>query len=256
MFLTAVMSKMGVYGFFRILWPLFPEQLRTAAPVLLTLALAGVLLGAFAAIAQKDIKRMIAYSSINHVSYCLLALFAVAGQAAANAAASVPALNGAILQMANHGLSAGALFLAAGILEARAGGLRGLGDFGGVRAKAPVFAGFCGIALFSSLGLPGLNGFPGEFLIFLGVFGLKPWFAAAAMLALFATAWFLLTFFQKVFCGPVGQAAAIQGFRDLTLVEKLNFIPLLFLMFLAGVFPGLVTHLFNPLVADWVAQLE
>lgn len=249
MFLTGIMSKMGVYGFFRILWPLFPEQLKTASPVLIILALAGVLLGAFAAIAQKDLKRMVAYSSVNHVSYCLLALFAVTGQAAINATASVSALNGALLQMFNHGLSASALFLAVGILENQTG-KRGLDDFGGVRTKAPIFAGFCGIALFSSLGLPGLNGFAGEFLMFLGIFGITPWFAAIATLGLFATAWFLLTFFQRVFCGPVGDNA--QNIRDLTHVEKINFLPALILMFALGILPSLLTNLFNPLVTAWV----
>ena len=164
MFLTGVMSKMGVYGFLRILWPLFPAQLHACAGPLLWLALGGVVLGAFAAMAQTDLKRMVAYSSINHLSYCLLALFAVAGATAPAPAAAASAFSGALLQMFNHGLSASALFLCVGILETRSG-RRGLNDFGGVRTSAPIFAGLCGIAMFSSLGLPGLNGFVGEFLI-------------------------------------------------------------------------------------------
>ena len=110
--------------------------------------------------------------------------------------------------MFNHGLSAAALFFCIGMLEARAGGRRGLGDFGGVRAAAPVFAGLCGIAMFSSLGLPGLNGFIGEFLIFRGVLGWRPGRPAVACLGLFATALFLLTFWQRVFHGPRAGAAA------------------------------------------------
>jgi NADH-quinone oxidoreductase subunit M len=251
MFLTGVMSKMGVYGFLRILWPLFPAQLQAAAPCLLWLALGGVVLGAFAAMKQTDLKRMVAYSSINHLSYCLLALFAVAGATKPDAAAA--ALSGTLLQMFNHGLSAAALFACVGILEARSGGKRGLDDFGGVRTVTPLFAGFCGIAMFSSLGLPGLNGFVGEFLIFRGVFGLAPWAAGVACLGLLATALFLLTFWQRVFHGPV--AAGVAAFRDLDRVEFLTLLPLIMLMFLLGVLPQIVITLFNPLVTAWAAHL-
>jgi NADH-quinone oxidoreductase subunit M len=257
MFLTGIMAKMGVYGFLRILWPLFPAQLHAAAPCLLGLALAGVVLAAFAASKQTDLKRMVAYSSINHVSYCLLALFAVAGCGSELARDSLPAtvaaLNGALLQMFNHGLSASALFFCVGILESRSGGLRGLNDFGGVRSVAPVFAGLCGIAMFSSLGLPGLNGFVGEFLIFRGVFGLAPWTTALACLGLFATAYFLLTFWQKVFHGPTG--AKVAHFTDLSGLEILTLAPAIILMFVLGVWPQLLLSLINPLVTAWATQL-
>jgi NADH-quinone oxidoreductase subunit M len=253
MFLTGVMSKMGVYGFLRILWPVFPQPLQAAATPLLWLAVAGVVFGAFAAMRQADLKRMVAYSSINHLSYCLLALFAVAGSGAANPAGSTAALSGAILQLFNHGLSAAALFFCVGVLESRAGGRRGLDDFGGVRTAAPVFAGFCGIAMFSSLGLPGLNGFVGEFLIFRGVFGLAPWAAAVSTLGLLATALFLLTFWQRVFHGPAKGAGV--GFADLDPSEKSTLIPLLALMFLLGVWPQLLAGLINPLVTAWATTL-
>jgi NADH-quinone oxidoreductase subunit M len=256
MFLTGVMSKMGVYGFLRILWPLFPAQLHAAAPCLMGLALAGVVFGAFAAMKQTDLKRMVAYSSINHVSYCLLALFAVAFGfgSAGSTDASAAALSGALLQMFNHGLSAAALFFCVGVLESRSGGLRGLHDFGGVRSAAPVFAGFCGIALFSSLGLPGLNGFVGEFLVFRGVWGLAPWAATIACLGLFATAFFLLTFWQRVFHGPRHGITA-GAFQDLTMVEVVTLAPLAALMVLFGVLPHLLTGIFNPLINAWVSQI-
>jgi NADH-quinone oxidoreductase subunit M len=256
MFLTAVMSKMGVYGFLRILWPLFPAQLHAASGVLLWLALGGVVLGAFSAMRQTDLKRMIAYSSINHVSYCLLALFAVsaADRGASSVAADAAALSGALLQMFNHGLSAAALFFCVGVLESRSGGRRGVGDFGGVRSAAPVFAGLCGLAMFSSLGLPGLNGFVGEFLIFRGVFGLVPWAAAVGCLGLFATAYFLLTFWQRVFHGPRAGSAA-DRFADLGGIERLTLAPLVVLMFVFGVFPQLLTGLFNPLITGWAVHL-
>ena len=257
MFLTGVMSKMGVYGFLRILWPIFPTQLHAATPWLLALALGGVMLGAWAAMRQTDLKRMIAYSSINHLSYCLLALFAVSyatGRPGATSEAATAALSGTILQMFNHGLSAAALFLCIGVLETRAGGKRGLNDFGGVRSAAPVFAGLCGVAMFSSLGLPGLNGFVGEFLIFRGVFGLDAGAAAVACLGLLGTALFLLTFWQRVFHGPRAGAATGE-FADVRGPELAALVPLVALMFLLGVCPQFLTRLINPLITAWAGHL-
>jgi NADH-quinone oxidoreductase subunit M len=248
---------MGVYGFLRILWPLFPGPLHDAALPLLWLALGGAVLGAFAAMRQEDLKRMVAYSSVNHLSYCLLALFAVSaatGRPGMSGAAATAALSGTLLQVFNHGLSAGALFYCIGILENRSGGLRGLGDFGGVRTAAPVFAGLCGIAMFSSLGLPGLNGFVGEFLIFSGVWGLAPWAAAIACLGLFATALFLMTFWQRVFHGPRAGAAA-GAFPDLGGVDKAVLGSLAALMLLLGILPQILTGIFNPLVTAWAGHL-
>ena len=257
MFLTAVLSKMGVYGFLRILWPLFPQQLHTYATPLLWLALGGVVLGAFAAMRQRDLKRMIAYSSLNHLSYCLLALFAVAlgtGGERPTADAATAALSGTILQLFNHGLSAAALFYCIGILESRSGGLRGLHDFGGTRTAAPIFAGLCGVALFSSLGLPGLNGFVGEFLIFRGVFGLAPWAAVIACVGLLITALFLLTFWQRVFHGPRAGGAAGE-FSDVSGIEYAVLVPLVALMIILGVYPQLLAGLINPLVTQWAGHL-
>ena len=181
MLLTGVMSKMGVYGFLRILLPIFPEQIRQVLTPLLWLAVATIVLSACAAFAQRDLKRMLAYSSVNHLGYCLLAMFAAVGAATGvnqPAIQKAAALDGVLLQMFNHGLTASALFLFVALLEKRSGGLRGLDDFGGLRKVVPVFTGLMGIALFSSLGLPGLNGFVGEFLVFKGVFPLAPWAAA------------------------------------------------------------------------------
>ncbi len=255
MFLTGVLSKMGVYGFLRILWPLFPAELHQHGTWLLGLALAGVVLGAFAALRQTEVKRMIAYSSLNHLSYCLLALFAVAVAGPVNAPASAAALSGCLLQVFNHGLSAAALFFVAGALEQRKAAAGGTGplllaDFGGVRGPAPILAGLAGVALFSSLGLPGLNGFVGEFLIFRGVFGLVPWAAAVACLGLFATAFFLLTFWQRVFHGPPRGLTTASG-ADLQGREYAVLVPLALLMLVLGLLPQLLTGVINPLIVAW-----
>ena len=268
MFLTAVMSKMGVYGFLRILWPIFPRELQAAAPSLMVLALGGVVLGAWAAMRQTDLKRMVAYSSVNHLSYCLLALFAVSyatGRNVATGPAASAALSGTLLQMFNHGLSAAALFACVGVLQTRKAHALSLPsdtgvppvslhDFGGVRTAAPIFAGLCGLSLFSSLGLPGLNGFVGEFLIFRGVFGLHPVAAAIATLGLLATALFLLTFWQRVFHGPRAGVTA-TAFADLNPIELATLLPLAVLMAVFGLFPGLLTGLFNPLITSWADHL-
>ena len=174
MLLTGAMSKMGVYGLLRIALPIFGPQIAQIRTPLLVLAVATVVMGAWAAAAQKDLKRVFAYSSVNHLGYCLLGIFAVAipASGAAAQASQAAALNGVILQMFNHGITAATLFWFMAMIQMRSGGVRGIDDFGGLRKPAPVLAGLMGIALFSSLGLPGLNGFVGEFLIFRGVFPL------------------------------------------------------------------------------------
>jgi NADH-quinone oxidoreductase subunit M len=247
MMLTGVMSKMGVYGFLRVLLPLFPDQIQTAMPWLLALAVAGIVTSTFAAMRQTDLKRMFAYSSINHLGYCLLAVFAVCGNSAAHGHA-VTALAGTMLQLFNHGITAAVLFACVAMLEKRSGGLRGTDDFGGLRAICPAFAGLWGVAMFSSLGLPGLNGFIGEYLIFQGVFAMQPAATAVAALGILFTAVFLLNFWRKVFHGPPHRRW--QAMRDLSLHERLLLVPGIALMFVLGVWPQLLLAWINP-----VAQL-
>jgi len=257
MLLTGVMSKMGVYGFLRILLPIFPEQIRLVLTPLLWLAVLTIVLSACAAFAQRDIKRMLAYSSINHLGYCLLALFAAASVATGVNAPELQkaaALNGVLLQMFNHGLTASALFLFVGLIERRTGGLRGVNDFGGIRKVVPIFTGLMGIALFSSLGLPGLNGFVGEFLIFKGVFPLAPWAAALSTIGLLVTAVFLLTLIQRVFCGPLN--ARWEKFPEITPTELLLVLPGTALMFLFGLYPQLVLGMIDATVVKMVEQLR
>src|SRR5262249_38167575 len=155
-----------------------------------------------------DLKRVLAYSSINHLGYCLLGMFAAVRLVGGESAPSVEraaALNGVLLQMFNHGLTASTLFWFVGLLEQRGKGVRGIDDFGGLRRVAPVFCGLMGIALFSSLGLPGLNGFIGEFLIFKGAFPLAGWATGFAVLGLLLTAIFVLSILQRVFHGPLNE---------------------------------------------------
>lgn len=260
MLLTGVMSKMGVYGFIRILLPIFRVQLgdERVRTVLLVLAVVTIVFSACAAFAQRDLKRMLAYSSINHLGYCLLAVFAVAKFTPLNDAVmdteKAAALNGAFLQMFNHGLTAATLFWFVALLEQRSGGLRGLNDFGGVRKVAPIFCGLMGIALFSSLGLPGLNGFVGEFLIFKGVFPLATCSASLSVLGLLVTAIFILTILQRVFNGPLNEKWS--QFPDLTPGEiGLLLIPIA-LMFVLGINPQLVLGVLNSTVVQMVEQLK
>jgi NADH-quinone oxidoreductase subunit M len=257
MLLTGVMSKMGVYGFLRILLPIFPEQIRAVLTPLLWLAVATIVLSACAAFAQKDLKRMLAYSSINHLGYCLLAMFAATSAATAVNAPEIQkaaALDGCLLQMFNHGLTASSLFLFVALIEKRSGGLRGLEDFGGLRKVVPVFTGLMGISLFSSLGLPGLNGFVGEFLIFKGVFPLAPWAAAISTIGILVTAIFLLTLIQRVFCGPLNERWA--KLSDLTTGERLLVLPSIALMFVLGIWPQFILGAVDATVVKLVQQLN
>ncbi|MEW6304640.1 MAG: NADH-quinone oxidoreductase subunit M [Verrucomicrobiota bacterium] len=257
MLLTGVMSKMGVYGFLRILLPIFPDQVRAVLTPLLWLAVITIVFSACAAFAQKDLKRVLAYSSINHLGYCLLGVFAVAKLTDSNNAWGTErsaALTGTLLQMFNHGITAATLFCFVGFLEQRSGGLRKLDDFGGLRKVAPVFCGLMGIAMFASLGLPGLNGFVGEFLIFKGAFPLTTWAAVLACAGLLVTAVFLLTLLQRVFNGPLN--AKWSGFGDLTQFERIVVIPATALMFVLGIFPQIMVEKLTGTVVMMVEHLR
>jgi NADH-quinone oxidoreductase subunit M len=256
MVLTGLMSKMGVYGFLRILLPLFPQQMRGALDLLMLMAIVTILFSAWSAFVQKDLKRTIAYSSMNHLGYCLLGVFATLRMTGANSGTAneqAAALDGVILQMFNHGLSASALFCFVGWMEDRSGGLRGLNDFGGLRKPAPVFCGLMGIAVFSSLGLPGLNGFVGEFLIFKGAFALTGWQAGVSALGLLLTAIFLLNVLQRVFHGPVNTQWI--AFPDLTRMERFTMAPIIVLMFVVGIYPQLLLRFINPSVMEMVLNI-
>jgi NADH-quinone oxidoreductase subunit M len=254
MLLTGAMSKMGVYGLLRLALPIFGHELAQIRTPLLVLATLTVVAGAWAAAVQKDLKRVFAYSSVNHLGYCLLAIFAVAVPTGSNEAVALSqtaALDGVVLQMFNHGLTAAAIFWFLALIEERSGGLLGINDFGGLRKPAPVFCGLMGIALFSSLGLPGLNGFVSEFLIFRGAFPLSWVSASVSVLGLLITAAVILTVIQRVFSGPL--PGRWKSFPDLTTTERLDFAPILLLMAVLGLVPQLALGTINATVTHLLA---
>lgn len=255
MVLTGVMSKMGVYGLIRLILPIFPEQIERLHAPLLTLAVITILYGALAALAQRDIKRLFAYSSLSHLGYCFLGIFAAAK-------AGIPgleneraaAINGVLLQVISHGIIAAVLFGFVSFLERRTGGQLEYESFGGLRKVNPAFAGLMGIAVFSSLGLPGLSGFPAEFLIFKGAFPFAPVASAFAVLGLLFTAVYLLTFYGRVFLGPLNVNRS--GSADLTGAEKIVVVPAIAISFALGIAPQLLLAFCNPAVTALVEKMK
>ncbi len=254
MLLTGAMSKMGVYGLLRLALPIFGHELAQVRTPLLVLATLTVVAGAWAAAVQKDLKRVFAYSSVNHLGYCLLGIFVIAlpsGSSAGTSLSQTAALDGVVLQMFNHGLTAAAIFWFLALLEERSGGPLGINDFGGLRKPAPVFCGLMGIALFSSLGLPGLNGFVSEFLIFRGVFPLSWVSATVSVLGLLITVSVILTVIQRVFSGPLPERW--NAFPDLTTGERFAVAPALLLMAILGLVPQLALGTINATVMHLLA---
>jgi NADH-quinone oxidoreductase subunit M len=247
MVLTGVLSKMGVYGFVRLLLPLFPNEIKILAPWLLALAVCSIVFASLAAWAQSDLKRMVAYLSINHLGYCMLGLFAVTATTVRPAVDVQAALSGVFMQIFNHGITAAALFYFAGLLEHRRG-LRGIGDFGGLMQRTPLLCGWMSVAMFSSLGLPGLNGFIGEFLIFKGSFAVAASFTAVAVIGLLVTAIVFARAMQALFSGPLAESCS--AFPDLVRSEKLVVVPVTLLMFAIGIAPQFIFNIFNTTVVQ------
>ncbi len=247
MVLTGALSKMGVYGFLRLLLPLFPNEIKVMAPWLLTLAVCSIVFASLAAWAQTDLKRMVAYLSINHLGYCMLGIFAVGGATIVSAPDSQAALSGVFLQIFNHGITAAALFYFVGLLEQRRG-QRDLNDFGGLMQRAPLLCGWMSVAMFSSLGLPGLNGFLGEFLIFKGSFAFATIFTAVAVLGLLVTAIVFMRAMQVLFSGPLAESC--NNLPDLRVGEKWVVVPVILLMFAIGIVPQFIVNIFNGAVIE------
>ena len=234
--LAGVLLKMGTYGLMRFAIPLFPMALSFWTPWLVTLAVLGILYGALVALAQEDAKSLVAYSSVAHMGFIVLGIFSGGPQGA----------SGAVLQMVNHGLSTGMLFFMIGVLYEQRH-TRLFKDYGGLWVKVPVFGVFFLLAAFSSVGLPGLNGFVGEFVILLGTFKIN-WIAAAfGTFGIVLAAWYLLTATRKLLYGPFNPAN--DDLRDMNGRERLIALSLVIFFFIIGLFPNIFFDKINPATA-------
>jgi NADH-quinone oxidoreductase subunit M len=250
--LAGVLLKMGTYGFIRFNLPLFPQAAVQLAPVMATLAVIGIIYGAIVSYSQKDVKKLVAYSSISHLGFVMLGIFALNAQG----------IEGAILQMVNHGISTGALFLLVGFIYERRH-TRELDEFGGLWQVMPVYAVLTLIVSLSSMGLPGLNGFVGEFTILLGAWGAgqaggslgSVWYTAIAAVGVILAAVYILYMFQKMFLGPVTKKAN-EKLKDLSWRELAVIVPLLVLIFWIGLYPKPFFDLMHPTVEQLVQTFQ
>ena len=247
MILAGVLLKLGAYGFLRLVLPLYPAQAQTFAWVLALLATAAIVFGAFASWGQTDFKRLVAYSSVNHMGFVVLGIAAAAwARGTASAADAVIAMNGAVLQMFNHGLSAAGMFFLVGVLYERTH-TRELNDFGGLWPLAPVYGGILVFTSMGSLGLPGLGGFVSEFLVVRGSWPIFTLFTAVAMLGLLITGAYVLKAIQKVLHGPVNTRWK-ETALEIAPREVVAIAPLMVLMLVIGVWPAWLLNVINAAV--------
>jgi NADH-quinone oxidoreductase subunit M len=234
--LAGILLKLGTYGFVRFAIPLFPDAALAAAPVFIALAVIGIIYGAVVAMMQTDIKKLVAYSSVSHLGFCMLGLFAL----------NLQGVQGSIYQMLNHGLSTGALFLLVGMIYDRRH-TRLIEDFGGLWKQLPVFSALLLIVTFSSIGLPGLNGFVGEFLILLGAFNVTPGWTAAAATGVILGAIYMLWAYRRVIFGPLTHPEN-EKLKDLNGREILILVPILALIVVMGIYPAPFLNKMKPAV--------
>jgi len=225
--LAGVLLKMGTYGFLRFAMPLFPYASHEYVPVIAILSVIGIVYGAMVAMVQPDMKKLVAYSSVSHLGYVMLGIFAL----------NVQGIEGGIYQMLNHGISTGALFLIVGMLYERRH-TRMIKDFGGIAKVMPIFATFFMIATFSSIAVPGTNGFVGEFMILVGAYRSYPVYAVIAVSGAILGAMYMLWMYQRVVFCPLDKPEN-QKLKDLNLREIITLLPLAILVFVMGFFPGL-----------------
>ena len=241
--LAGIMLKLGTYGFMRFGLYLFPQAAVDLAPWFLTLGVIGIIYGALVATVQRDLKRLVAYSSVAHLGFIVIGIFGLSTQG----------LEGGVLQMVNHGISTGALFLLVGMIYERRH-TRQIAELGGLQKVAPVFAAVFTVVMLSSIGLPGLNGFVGEFLVLIGTFVTHRWWAVVATVGVILAALYLLWAYQRVFHGTPEGANA--NFLEMTTRERLVMAPLLALIVFMGVYPKPVLDRIAPSVATLVDHVE
>jgi NADH-quinone oxidoreductase subunit M len=242
--LAGVLLKMGTYGFLRFAIPLFPDAAVDFTPWMMALSVIGIVYGSLVAMVQSDIKKLVAYSSVAHLGFVMLGIFAL----------NVHGLTGGVLQMVNHGLSTGALFILVGMLYERRH-TRQIADFGGVARPMPVFAACFGIVTMSSIGLPMLNGFVGEFLILVGAFLAAPIFAIIATSGVVLAAAYMLWMFRRVVFGPVDNPEN-RGLIDLGLRERVVMMAMVIPIIWIGVYPNPLLRRIEPSVIELIRQLE
>ncbi|MDH4263547.1 MAG: NADH-quinone oxidoreductase subunit M [Spirochaetia bacterium] len=231
--LAGVLLKMGTYGFIRFNIPLFPDATVALAPFMSILAVVGIVYGAFMALVQTDVKRLVAYSSVSHMGFIMLGIFAL----------NEEGLNGAVLQMLNHGISTGMLFLLVGMIYERRH-TRMINEYGGIAKKMPIFAVYTMIAMLSSIALPGTNGFVGEFLILSGGFLRDHALGIIATSGVIFGAVYMLWMYQRVFLGKIVKKEN-EELTDLNFREQFILIPLVVLIFAIGVYPGYMLKTFK-----------
>ncbi|MBI4430355.1 MAG: NADH-quinone oxidoreductase subunit M [Candidatus Omnitrophica bacterium] len=242
--LAGVLLKMGTYGFIRVCLPMLPQASEFFAPFVAVLAMIGIVYGALVAMAQTDIKKLVAYSSVSHLGFVMLGLFAMNSQG----------ITGGVLQMINHGISTGALFLLVGIIYERRH-TRKIQEFGGLAHVMPVYAALFAVTLFSSIGLPGLNGFVGEFLILLGAFQKELWYAAVAVSGIVLGAGYMLWLYQRVMFGTVTHPEN-KMLKDCSRREVLYMAPLIILMLWIGIYPKPYLRLIESSVMGTIQSLK
>ncbi len=234
--LAGVLLKMGSYGFLRFNLPLFPQATQMYTPLLAFLAIVGIIYGALVALVQKDVKSLVAYSSIAHLGFVMLGV----------ASLTMQGLSGAVLQGVNHGLATGALFLMVGMIYDRRH-TRLFSEYGGLWKVVPVWSAFFVIVVMASVGLPGLNGFVGEFSILVGTFQANPWWAVFATIGVILAAWYLLTAVRKMIHGPLDEEKN-GNLIDLSKREILVLAPLVIMFFVIGLYPNYFLDKINPAV--------
>lgn len=242
--LAGVLLKMGTYGFVRFCLPLFPQASQYFVPLVAILSVIGIVYGGLVALAQKDIKRLVAYSSVSHLGFVMLGMFAL----------NPHGITGSVLQMINHGISTGALFLIVGMIYERRH-TRLIADFGGLSYQMPIFAAIFAVTMFSSIGLPGLNGFVGEFLILVGAFQANKVYAGVALLGVILGAAYMLWLFQRMMFGTLDKPEN-RNLPDMNRRELAYMAPLILFMVWIGIYPKPFIRIMEPAVVSIVQRVN